>query len=165
MSNASFQKEDRYVVLKRKDLERLSPSTRAVLASVLKMIQQDLNSVGVPDRKYVVVESDWIEYDVVWNMIQARMEKEAPPPVGWVRDLQGVLRTDPTVYSNWALRYGTPIFPKHATHECWYFHTRTGKWCTTSQGSSRLKDPNVRTWAWLKPHSYITPKTVLDPQP
>lgn len=165
MSDSSFQKENRYIVLKRKDLESLSPHTLAVLNSVLELVQHDLNSAGAPKREYVVVESDWIEYDVVWNMIQARMEKKAPPPVGWVRDLQGVVRTDPTIYSNWALRYGTPILPEQATHECWYFHTPTQKWCATSKGSSRLKDPIVRSFAWLKPNAYALNFGMLDQQP
>lgn len=64
----SFQREDRYIVLKRKDFNSiggLTPMELQVLDHLLSIL---------PERKYVVVEDDWPEYEVVWKMIEDRVE-------------------------------------------------------------------------------------------
>ncbi len=66
---SEFKREDRFIVLKRKDLEALNHFQKAALAVALEKIQNHL-----PARQYVVVESDWPEYEFVWEMIQARVE-------------------------------------------------------------------------------------------
>ena len=68
----TFEREDRYVVLKIKDLETIPTGLMLRLHSILA----DLNE-HLPERKYVCVESDWPEYEKVWGMIEERMSKEA----------------------------------------------------------------------------------------
>lgn len=63
-----FNREDRYVVLKRKDLEHLPIALQETLWSFLEKAEFSL-----PPRQYVVVESDWPEYETVFKMIEARM--------------------------------------------------------------------------------------------
>lgn len=63
-----FKREDRYVVLKRKDLERLPVSMQKELWGFLKKAEFIL-----PQRQYMVVESDWPEYDAVFKMIESRV--------------------------------------------------------------------------------------------
>jgi hypothetical protein len=64
---SKFQREVRYVVVKLKDM---SPSHSEELASFLM-------ERSIPTRKCAVVESDWPEYELVWRMIQDRMEGRA----------------------------------------------------------------------------------------
>ncbi len=63
-----FQREDRYIVIKRKDLERLPVGMRGSFSMVLNYIAPNL-----PKREYLVVESDWPEYEPTWAAIQARL--------------------------------------------------------------------------------------------
>lgn len=65
---ASFQREDRYVVLKRKHLANLPNDVQYRLKPALDEAAQLM-----PAMECVVVESDWPEYPVVWRMIEARM--------------------------------------------------------------------------------------------
>jgi hypothetical protein len=52
-----FQREDRYIVIKRK---HLTP-------------EQERDAGALPSVSAVVVETDWPEYEAVWAMIQARV--------------------------------------------------------------------------------------------
>jgi len=63
-----FEREDRYFVVKYKDLAQLD-SIR------MEQIIQQLYEIGnlLPPRDYVVVESDWPEYEIVWKMIEDRV--------------------------------------------------------------------------------------------
>lgn len=69
-----FKREDRYVVLKRKDLVSVPIHLKKELRSLLERINQFL-----PAREYVVVESDWPEYEKVWDMIKSRCEPQKNP--------------------------------------------------------------------------------------
>ena len=66
---SAFKREERYVVLKIKDLEKLPLAEQ-------NSFKEWLNLYGdiLPKRRYVVIESDWPEYEVVWGMLQARVE-------------------------------------------------------------------------------------------
>jgi hypothetical protein len=68
---SKFQREDRYLVLKRKDLEKLDHRMQGQLNEWL-----DRATIELPQRKYVVVESDWPEYETVFKMIEDRVNKE-----------------------------------------------------------------------------------------
>jgi hypothetical protein len=68
-----FRREERFIVVKRK---HLSPSQEVVLRDTLR-----LHSIGTVEC--VVVESDWPEYETVWQMIEARCTAK-PPPTGSV---------------------------------------------------------------------------------
>lgn len=63
-----FKREHRYVVLKLKDLERLPVLLQETLWGFLNDAEFSL-----PQRQYVVVESDWPEYEAVFKMIEARV--------------------------------------------------------------------------------------------
>jgi len=68
---SEFKREDRYVVLKRKDLQLLPITMQNELNEFLMRA-----SHWLPDRKYVVVESDWPEHDEVFKMLETRFYKE-----------------------------------------------------------------------------------------
>lgn len=59
-----FKREERYIVIKRKDLR---------LVSVENILRRILADNDIPTRECVVVESDWPEYEIVWGLIEARM--------------------------------------------------------------------------------------------
>jgi len=63
-----FKREDRYLVLKRKDLSKLPPQMQGELGEFLSRA-----SHWLPDREYVVVESHWPEYETVFKMIEDRV--------------------------------------------------------------------------------------------
>lgn len=63
-----FQREDRYIVIKRKDLEAAPFKDRINFLQELAMLEARL-----PKREYLVVESDWPEYEPTWAAIQARV--------------------------------------------------------------------------------------------
>lgn len=67
----TFQRENRYIVIKRKDLDAAAAegAVDASFAEVLDVICDNL-----PTRECLVIESDWPEYEPAWRMIQARVE-------------------------------------------------------------------------------------------
>lgn len=74
----TFQREDRYIVIKRKDLAKVSPTDGDLVQSYLQHIRAILDDWGVANRQYLVIENDWPEYEPAWAMIEARMSG-APP--------------------------------------------------------------------------------------
>ncbi|MWK59391.1 hypothetical protein GO594_25670 [Pseudomonas otitidis] len=60
----TFQRENRYIVIKRKDLDLPQEE------SLLHLISGN----HIPTRECLVIESDWPEYEPAWRMIQARVE-------------------------------------------------------------------------------------------
>ncbi|WP_236175961.1 hypothetical protein [Pseudomonas pseudonitroreducens] len=73
-AQVAFQREDRYIVIKRKDLNTVP----------FAALQSFLEHLGVlasflPRHEFVVVESDWPEYETVWAMLAARIEGRATP--------------------------------------------------------------------------------------
>ncbi|HBZ94935.1 MAG TPA: hypothetical protein DEO91_14945 [Pseudomonas sp.] len=71
-----FEREDRYIVIKRSDLAKVPVNYRKALVDPLVHLQAHL-----PRRECLVIESDWPEYPVAWQMIEARMTG-ASLPVG-----------------------------------------------------------------------------------
>ncbi len=65
---AEFVREDRYIVIKRSDLAKVPVNYRKALIEPLGHLQAHL-----PRRECLVIESDWPEYPVAWQMIEARM--------------------------------------------------------------------------------------------
>ncbi|YCH23112.1 hypothetical protein M1D96_06305 [Pseudomonas sp. D1-3] len=63
-----FAREDRYIVIKRKDLANVTVGLRNRLRNLL----DDLHEL-LPAREYLVIESDWPEHQAAWRMIEARM--------------------------------------------------------------------------------------------
>ncbi|AWH15464.1 hypothetical protein [Pseudomonas phage 98PfluR60PP] len=66
---SQFELEDRYLVIKRKDLEKIPDHLR----------HEILNAVAeadLPTREYVVVEKDWPEYQPTLDSIKKRVESQ-----------------------------------------------------------------------------------------
>jgi hypothetical protein len=67
-----FRREDRYIVIKRKDLDTVFRSdVREQFYTALHRL--NCHDVLIPQRKFLVIESDWPEYEIVWQMIGARV--------------------------------------------------------------------------------------------
>lgn len=69
-----FRREDRYVVLKRTDLERhATPAQLRDLERTCGMVRAGRVTEGKRINSYVVVADDWPEYKETWAKIQARV--------------------------------------------------------------------------------------------
>lgn len=72
-----MEREERYVVLKIKDIEHfLSTSQKDDLHDIRGTIDAYRRMTKKGELKAVVVESDWPEYERVWKMIEARVNME-----------------------------------------------------------------------------------------
>lgn len=69
----SFERENRYFVFKRSDH---TPEAIATLEHLAKTRDRIREMMGKQPLECVVVESDWPEYETVWDMIQGRVEGE-----------------------------------------------------------------------------------------
>lgn len=71
MSN--FEWEDRYCVLKRKDIECLTVDQQrkfwALIDEAIDMLPEPIDG----PREFLVIEKDWPEYDIAAQSIEARM--------------------------------------------------------------------------------------------
>jgi hypothetical protein len=93
-----FQREDRYIVIKRKDLEKVPAAYRKDLVDPLPWLQ-----VHLPRRECLVIESDWPEYEPVWAMVEARMTGAPMPPAGGeVKEIGGIDVAAASVLRFWA---------------------------------------------------------------
>ena len=70
----TFQREDRYIVIKRSDLKKVPVAYRRHLVDPMFSLLGHL-----PRRECVVVESDWPEYHLVWAMLEHRMAGKQVP--------------------------------------------------------------------------------------
>ncbi|WP_140919058.1 hypothetical protein [Limnobaculum xujianqingii] len=80
---APFERENRYLVMKRKDIyQHLSAQQRTALDEIGLLIAERRQDYGKQPLDCVVIESDWPEYETVWKMLEARMTgtKKASPP-------------------------------------------------------------------------------------
>jgi len=69
-----FKREDRYVVLKIKDLHEYLPQPLIDhLCSIALEVAAGRRMAGKEPLECVVVESDWPEYEPTWAAIEARM--------------------------------------------------------------------------------------------
>ena len=109
--SSEFKREERYVVIKIKDLEFNSPSGDKNKRS--KELGEWISRNSLRTRECVVVESDWPEYHLVWAMIEHRMAGKPVPDFNlWRRAdaLQALLtaadeRAD--VLEGWLRRWST----------------------------------------------------------
>jgi hypothetical protein len=87
---AEFERENRYIVIKRSDLDKLykDPTKYATtFGHALALIAPHL-----PPRQFVVVESDWPEYNLVWMMLEHRMAGNPVPDFNAVRHTEELRR-------------------------------------------------------------------------
>lgn len=66
---SKFTLEDRYLVIKRSDLEKIPDHLRH---EILYAVQE----ADLPKREYVVVEKDWPEYQPTIDAIAKRVESQ-----------------------------------------------------------------------------------------
>lgn len=66
---SDFEKEDRYIVIKLKNLTHMQE----------KHLRACLYGEGIQTIESVVVEHDWPEYHMVWSMLQHRMAGKTVP--------------------------------------------------------------------------------------
>lgn len=71
---SEFKREERYIVIKLKDLEFISAVDQVTLFRAVQRANQNL-----PKRECLVIESDWPEYEPAWAMIEARMTGRTAP--------------------------------------------------------------------------------------
>ena len=67
-----FKREERYIVLKIKDLRDVPTVIREKMIDAIEEA-----SVYMPERQYVCVESDWPEYEKVWEMLEKRVNNKS----------------------------------------------------------------------------------------
>ena len=69
-----FKREDRYLVMKFKDVRKyLTDTEKGILLSLSKKISKGRCDDDRDQLDCVVVESDWPEYEPTWNAIEERM--------------------------------------------------------------------------------------------
>jgi hypothetical protein len=68
----TFQREDRYIVIKRSDVDNFwRDDVREQFMAALELLNE--HHLRIPQRQYVVIESDWPEYEPAWQMIERRV--------------------------------------------------------------------------------------------
>jgi len=73
-----FHREDRYLILKRKDLEKyLTEEDKIQLNFIRSKVFVGRREEGKEPMNAVVVEQDWPEFETVWSMIEKRVESES----------------------------------------------------------------------------------------
>lgn len=73
---SDFEWEDRYLVLKREDINALPVATQQKFWA---LIDEAIDLLPEPEgdpREYLVIEADWPEYEPAAAMLQARIEKD-----------------------------------------------------------------------------------------
>ena len=70
---SEFHREDRYTVIKHTDIGRIPHKAQLSARRNLRSIHEEIFKAGAPARSFVVVESDWPEYNFVWLMLEHRM--------------------------------------------------------------------------------------------
>lgn len=73
-----MERENRYLVLKRKDIRSaLSSAENEILNVLVDKINLYRKFVNKDEVECVVVERDWPEYEPVWKMIEARVDSDS----------------------------------------------------------------------------------------
>jgi hypothetical protein len=86
---SEFRREDRYIVIKYSDMEKLPRDVRRNFSGRCRSFYEQMLIAGAPARSFLVVESDWPEYEPAWQMIERRMTGQ--PPVTAAEELDAVL--------------------------------------------------------------------------
>ncbi|WP_256596953.1 MULTISPECIES: hypothetical protein [unclassified Pseudomonas] len=89
MVSVPFQREDRYIVVKRSDLALLSPVDSDLAHSYLEGVMSLMAEWNCPARECLVIESDWPEFAPAWASIEERVTggkapQPHPEPIAWM---------------------------------------------------------------------------------
>lgn len=88
LSNGAFERQERYLVIKMKDMFEavqagfLGMSTPTTLIRIMDSLEAYRLTRGRSPLLTAVVEEDWPEYEMVWQAIEQRMKDssgEQPP--------------------------------------------------------------------------------------
>lgn len=72
MNDSKFAREDRYLVLKRTDIETgLDEEQKSILFHLAGVVERERRSLGKAVLECVVVESDWPNYSEVWKSVES----------------------------------------------------------------------------------------------
>ena len=75
-----MKRENRYLVFKNSDVKRyLTPEAQIELSQIARTITGARKGQRRGELQCVVVESDWPEYDHVWELIRMRVEQATIP--------------------------------------------------------------------------------------
>ena len=136
MALRPFQRENRYIVIKRSHLHcadtNISAENEQALLSAL------IEQFGLTPIEAVVVEADWPEYETVWRMIEARVTGTRPTPSSPLRSaLFEILRrhdvSEQCFAECAALTFERPVSSDMVADEC-STCVGTGSVQTTSDG-------------------------------
>lgn len=75
---SEFRREDRYLVIKRTDMDKADIGIRQGFQRNSRWLHDSMLKNGAPARSFLVIESDWPEYEAVWKMIEDRMNGAKP---------------------------------------------------------------------------------------
>ncbi|WP_349987161.1 hypothetical protein ABMQ39_16665 [Pseudomonas alloputida] len=77
------QREDCYIVIKRSDLDKIPGKQRLEFSKASRIVHDRMFAAGAPPRQFLVIESDWPEYELAWASIEARvLGSDAAPITG-----------------------------------------------------------------------------------
>lgn len=68
-----MMREDRYIVIKRSDLSRIKNKERMVFSKACRIVHEQMFGAGAPPRQFLVLESDWPEFEPTWVAIEQRV--------------------------------------------------------------------------------------------
>ena len=79
--STEFKRKKRYLVFKLSDVEEhFTPGEKQQLARLAGVQRVGRSEAGKPPLEYVVVESDWPEYEPTWKAIEVRVTGAQPAP-------------------------------------------------------------------------------------
>lgn len=76
-----LHREDRYIVIKRSDLGRIPGKQRLEFSKASRLVHDRMFAAGAPGRQFLVIESDWPEYELAWASIEARVLGSGAAPL------------------------------------------------------------------------------------
>ncbi|MBA6142298.1 hypothetical protein [Pseudomonas juntendi] len=76
-----LHREDRYIVIKRSDLGRIPGKQRLEFSKASRLVHDRMLAAGAPARQFLVIESDWPEYELAWASIEARVLGSGAAPL------------------------------------------------------------------------------------
>jgi len=151
----TFKREDRYVVIKLKDLDKKTTAS----------LDFFLSWKGIRTRDCVVVESDWPEYEKVWKMIEDRVNGEPREPefaaAAWMNPGNGLVIMQ-SEKDNLGRSYGTdhrycvPLYTASQVHPDLYAAAQVFARATGSD------DPRLEDVARLRKALTKPPVTMAD---
>jgi len=83
-----MQREDRYIVIKRSDLAKIPGKQRLEFSRASRIVHDRMFAAGAPARQFLVIESDWPEYELAWASIEARVLGVGAAPITGPRLLE-----------------------------------------------------------------------------